>query len=472
MGEILELERELKLNPYVSQVSKLSKSLHYLADAFGEIEKLDKLWTMQEVYEMAIYLEKEYQNPVDDKNGWFKISKARWREVILQVLRDVDEYGAVMSTEKRRQLEAEIYYFSEICKYIQSELSKLKRKQIIRDRIQEGRQGSMYALHAFAKAVEESAMELDKSIFDDERIHKKILSAIKRVGVRPLKVTLLMSDKGNYEIQITAKAKASTCVSTKQIAEIISRTMGREFIPEIKERLILKEQYTTMIFVEKPAFYMLNGVAKIEKDQSPISGDNFLIMDMPGGKKATLLSDGMGSGEEAYQVSKGILEMTEALLESGISPKLSVEMVNALITSGNDSIKFGTMDMSIIDVYTGQIEIVKAGAASTFIIHDGVVNTCSPTSLPLGVLNQINMNHYQGDLTDDTYVIMLTDGVTELIEDSDKGAFIQSVLNSNISKNPKDLATAILDEVLEAQEGIAIDDMMVLVMGIWSVSNR
>lgn len=470
MGEILKLEREMQLNPYVSQVSKLSKSLHYLADAYGEIDKVDKLWTMQEIQAMGSYLEETYPNPINDKEGWFKISKNRWKEVILQVLRDVDDCGAEMSIEKRGTLEREIFYFPEVCEYIHSELSKLKHKQIIRDRIQEGKQGSMYALHAFAKAVEESAKELDKSIFEDERIQKKISNAIKRGGVRPLKVTLLMSEKGNYEVQITAKAKSDACVTTKQIAEIISRAMGREFIPEIKERFILKDQYTTLIFVERPAFYTLHGVAKIEKNQSPISGDNFLIMDMPRGKKAVVLSDGMGSGEEAFQVSKSILEMTEALLESGVSPSLSVEMVNALITCGNDSIKFGTMDMSVIDVYSGNIEIVKAGAASTFIIHQGVVNTCAPTSLPLGVLNQINMNHYQGELKDDTYLIMLTDGVTELIEDEDKGAFIQSVLNSNISKNPKDLAEAILDEVLESQDGIAIDDMLVMVMGVWSTN--
>lgn len=471
MGDLLELERELQLNPYVAQVSKLSKSLHYLADAFGRIEKLDKLWTMQEVQVMANHLETTYPNPIDDKKGWFKIPKARWKEVILQVLRDVDEYGAEMSSDKRRQLEKEIFYFPEICDYIHNELSKLKHKQIIRDRIHEGRQGSMYALRAFAKAVEESAKDLDKSIFDDDRIQKKIFSAVKRIGIRPLKATLLMSEKGQYEVQITAKAKPDACVTTKQIAEIISRAMGREFIPEMKERLILKEQYTTIIFVEKPAFYMLHGVAKIEKEQSPISGDNFLTMDVPGGRKAVLISDGMGSGEEAFEVSKGILEMSEVLLEAGISPKLSVEMVNALITCSNDSIKFGTMDMSVIDIYNGNIEIVKAGAASTFIISNGTINTCAPTSLPLGVLNQINMNHFQTELTDDTYVIMMTDGVTELIEDNDKGAFIQSVLNSNISKNPKGLAQAILDEVLNTQDGLAIDDMLVMVMGIWRTTN-
>lgn len=471
MGELLKLEREIQVNPYVTQVSKLSKSLHYLAEAFGRIEVVDKPWTMQEVEQMGKHIEKKYPNINEEEKKWLKISKSRWIELVLQIIRHTDEYGAEMSIETRIELEKEFQQFSVINTYIQTELSKLKQKQIIRDRIHEGKQASMCALHAFAKAVEESAIELDKSIFEDERIQKKLNQAIKRAGIRPLKITLLVSERGTYEVQLTGKAKLGICITTKQIANIISKVMGKEFIPELTQRMVLKDEYTTLIFQEKPSYFMLHGVAKIEKNNSVISGDNFLIMDIQGGKKASLLSDGMGSGEEAYEVSKGILEMTESLLEAGMSPILSVEMVNALITCGNESIKFGTMDMSILDLYTGKIEIVKAGAASTFILHDGQVTSCTPSSLPLGVLSQINVNHFQGQLANDTYVVMLTDGVTELIEDEDKGAFIQSILNSNITKNPKELAEAILSEVLKKQEGIAIDDMMVLVMGVWSTKN-
>lgn len=471
MGEILEIKQEPQLNPYVSQVSKLSKALHYLAGVFEKTEIDNAVYTIQDVELMSEYLEKTYPNIATQEGQWPEISKKRWTQLCLQVIRDIDEYGAEMSIEKRRELEKEFYYYKEICEYIQEKLMQLKQKQILRDKIREGKQGSMYALHAFAKAVEESALELDKSIFEDERTQKRIKGLIKRVGVRALKVTVMVSENGRYEIQLTAKAKAGTCVTTKQIADIISQAMGREFLPEIRERFVIKEQYTTLIFVEKPSYYTLHGMAKIEKEKSKISGDNFLVMDIPGGKKGILLSDGMGSGEEAYWVSKGILEMAEVLLEAGVSAQLCVDIINALVTSNNDTIKFGTLDMSIIDIYTGNMEMVKAGAASTYIIHRNSLVTCAPTSLPLGVLNQINTNHFKGDLTDETFIVMLTDGVTEVIEEADKGAYIQKIINESKSRNPKELAQTILDKVLEKEGGHAIDDMLVLVIGVWEMGS-
>ena len=52
-----------------------------------------------------------------------------------------------------------------------------------------------------------------------------------------------------------------------------------------------------------------------EKGLEEISGDTFLMKDLPGGRKGVALSDGMGSGEEAFRDSTMVVEMLEELLE-------------------------------------------------------------------------------------------------------------------------------------------------------------
>ena len=50
------------------------------------------------------------------------------------------------------------------------------------------------------------------------------------------------------------------------------------------------------------------------------------MTDLPGGKKGVALSDGMGSGEEAFKESTMVVEMLEELLEAGFPVKMAIQM--------------------------------------------------------------------------------------------------------------------------------------------------
>ena len=52
----------------------------------------------------------------------------------------------------------------------------------------------------------------------------------------------------------------------------------------------------TVVCREGPAFYTMQGSARIGKGCSQISGDNFAMMEMPGGRQGVALSDGMVPG--------------------------------------------------------------------------------------------------------------------------------------------------------------------------------
>lgn len=472
MGELLEDEVRLQLNPYVKQLSKLSKSLLYLSESFAREKKNDGQNIGQAIEDMATYIKENYDKPPEGCEEFFYKTVGQWKEIVLQVMQDIEEYGAELSVKKKRELTKQCHNFDEVNRYIQCELGKLKQKQILNERLHESKQASLYALNAFAKAIEENAKELDCSIFDEERIHKKITVALKRVGVRTLKVTILVATNGKYEVQLSAKARPGICITTKQLGVIITGILGREFVPEMKEPWVLKEEYSTLYYVEKPKFHMLHGVANVAKIGSDVSGDNFLVTELSSGYKGALLSDGMGSGLGAYEVSKFILEMSEVLLEAGINPQLTIEMINALMVSKEEDIKFGTFDLCFMDMYGGGLEIVKAGASTTFVIEGDTVSEYSATSLPLGVVSELEVNHFSQQLHTDSFIVMMTDGVAEHITAENKGEYLLNVIQDTKSRNPKELSQVILDKVLESQGGKAIDDMMVLVVGAWKIQYR
>ena len=77
------------------------------------------------------------------------------------------------------------------------------------------------------------------------------------------------------------------------------------------------------------------------------------MTDLPGGKKGVALSDGMGSGEEAFKESTMVVEMLEELLEAGFPVKMAIQMMNTALVIGREDVRFSTIDAPIFDLYTG-----------------------------------------------------------------------------------------------------------------------
>ena len=66
--------------------------------------------------------------------------------------------------------------------------------------------------------------------------------------------------------------------------------------------------------------------------------------------------------------------------------------------------------MSVFDLYTGQCEFVKAGASTTYIKRGEKVERISSTSLPIGVVQYLEIETTKKQLQSGDFVIMVTDG--------------------------------------------------------------
>ena len=97
-------------------------------------------------------------------------------------------------------------------------------------------------------------------------------------------------------------------MTTKELIWNLSAAVGRKMIPEEGERPIIGQEYCTIVTMEGPRYHTLQGVAKIGKGCEKISGDNFSMLELPGGKNGIILSDGMGSGERAFKESAMVVE--------------------------------------------------------------------------------------------------------------------------------------------------------------------
>ena len=206
----------------------------------------------------------------------------------------------------------------------------------------------------------------------------------------------------------------------------------------------------------------------VMRPKEEVSGDVFSYRQIVDGKYLLALADGMGSGEIAQAESTATMELFEDLMASGFERKLAIQMINSMLVLKSDIESFSTMDVTVIDEYTGIAEFLKMGAASSFILRGDEVITIRSDSLPLGILEHIEVEMYHKQLQDGDMIIMVTDGMLECKNDfiGKEDTFKHFILEME-SRNPEQMARYLMQKCVGLLGGDEQDDMTVLVARVW-----
>ena len=128
---------------------------------------------------------------------------------------------------------------------------------------------------------------------------------------------------------------------------------------------------------------------------------------------AILLSDGMGVGWRAHTESSVAVRLLERMIKAGYDLSAAVALVNRLLLMRNKEEMFVTIDLVVVDLFTGQMEFVKIGSAPSFIKRGREVEIIYNHALPVGVLSQVEVEADRRILKEGEVLIMATDGVLD-----------------------------------------------------------
>lgn len=198
---------------------------------------------------------------------------------------------------------------------------------------------------------------------------------------------------------------------------------------------------------------------------SGISGDSQISFEISFSKVAIVLSDGMGVGAKAQRESSVALRLLEGMVKAGYELSTAVSFINRLLLMRNQDEMFVTIDLVVVDLFTGLLEFVKVGAAPSFIKRGREVEMVHNRTLPVGVLEQVEVEADRRTLREGELLIMATDGVLEaprhLARKEEWMCWHLRRLEED--DDPAALAERILYDSIEMAGGRVDDDMMVVV---------
>lgn len=209
------------------------------------------------------------------------------------------------------------------------------------------------------------------------------------------------------------------------------------------------------------------GTARIAKDGAMISGDSQAAYFLKKGKYVVVLSDGMGAGPEAAEESRATISLLTRLLETGFQEELAVKTVNSALMIRAQEDSFATLDLTVIDLYHGDADFIKIGAAASFIKRGESIGIIKSTSLPIGILHQMEADVIKQELEPGDIIVMMTDGLLESVEDRvDKEQWVVDVLAGCRTGDPQNLADFLLNKGRQNAGNSIPDDMTVVVIKI------
>ncbi len=312
---------------------------------------------------------------------------------------------------------------------------------------------------ATAQMLEEFADSLSRPEWTDTETARRLEAALEKQGVRIRQVVCRINERGRMEIELLLDGKYRT-KNRESFCRRVGELCGRSFSMPVID---YADHITRIAFTERHAFRVTVGTAQMRCEGEQLCGDAFECFQDGSGRMLVVLSDGMGSGGRAAVDGAMAAGLASRLLKAGFGSESLLRLVNTALMAKSEDESLATLDIAIINLFTGDMELLKAGAGASLLYSKGRVFRLDDSSLPLGILRELTFARTVDRLVDGDVLVLMSDGVSndgiewveELLRDYDRDAGGMQGLAQLIAGTARDRQT---DE-----KG---DDVTVIALGI------
>lgn len=322
-----------------------------------------------------------------------------------------------------------------------------------RSRIQQIRQAVTDQFYGIAVMLSEMAREFSGDTRFDNSAALTAVSALKNIGVCADECSAPIDKYGRMKIEMKLMKSNDTVLNKRDIMKVLSLSCERDFSPPV----IHKTSGETFITAtERPVYKVDLGVSQ-KSAAGDMCGDAYSSFYDGKGHFVMLLSDGMGTGGRAAVDSAMATGLMSRLIKSGFGFDCALKILNSsmLFKSADESL--ATMDIASIDLYNGNTEFFKAGAAPTVVRRLGRSGKAVSTSMPVGILSDVGFDKAGIKLHSGDILLLMSDGAT-----NDGTDWIRDEIERFKDGSAKDLADRICEYAFSRRNDGHTDDITVM----------
>ncbi|MCL2573372.1 MAG: stage II sporulation protein E [Defluviitaleaceae bacterium] len=458
-------------NDYIHTLkNRIVDRVHDFASGYGKLSSMFEIRSVVQPKSIALKTSDFSESMKNDfclkchrHNTCWKEKSEKMKAHVAQLVAKSEKLGKIDIEDAPLDLSATCIAPVDFVRSLWAQISRSHFEKDLEVRLTETRALVAQQFQELSIVMYEFADELDTTLNSRKESENRIISELQKQGIEVENVIVIENKRGKYEISLSAKRK-SDIRQTRDISMALSRVTGRD-MSLVGERF--DGRVVHMEFFEKHKFYVHSGVAKASKGTTSESGDSFSLIQLKDGRCLAALSDGMGSGKKAKEESEIAIELLEELMERGFEREITMRLINSalLMKSGEES--FSTLDICLLDMGTGLAEFVKVGAAASYLMRAGEVSAIGSWTLPVGILESIDIDVQKKQLGHGDIVVMMTDGVADSLKGvAAKRPWIENLLTRLRTGNPQDIAEKVISAAKDNYGDEVGDDMTVMVLRI------
>ena len=258
-----------------------------------------------------------------------------------------------------------------------------------------------------------------------------------------------ITDEENFEFKIYSSLP-------KELLEI--EEIAKRYFELRKTTIELRNGY--VYIYPKRSYKIIYDQASLSLNNCQISGDNILIKNIYDVNFLCALSDGMGSGYYAYQLSQETLKMVDNITNCNISFDTSLQILNNFFRTRDLSDSYATLDLVNINLINGVLNLYKLGSSTTYISRGDKIIPIYNNNLPFGINDLITKEEFQ--LIDDDLIVLVSDGVNDYIDEAALIKYIETLK----CELPHKIVYEILQKIYRENKNTIKDDMSCIAIKI------
>lgn len=189
------------------------------------------------------------------------------------------------------------------------------------------------------------------------------------------------------------------------------------------------------------------------------SGDTSRYFESSEHRYYSLISDGMGSGDDAVRTSEFVADFLSHALEFGRGTETSLRLLNSIIKRRRCECS-ATVDLFSVDLISGEATFHKCGAAPSYVKRGSSLYRIRSRTSPIGLSGELDAERIRVELEVGDMIVMFSDGISA----DGEAPWLIDAISARGTDTPEDLAEAIL--AAAKKNGAANDDLSVLVTKI------
>ncbi len=329
------------------------------------------------------------------------------------------------------------------------------------EQIDESRQLVSRQLKGVSKVVKDLAEEIRIDHRVDLELRDKVMKSCKKAGINVKEITPIRTPGDQLYFNVAAHACVDGTGCDLSIAPAVSSLLGEKLEVRGRKCPRLMGKGICEFTLNRTCNYRVK-TASAQVAREEICGDTLSITTLNEGKQLVAISDGMGVGEKAAEESRTAIKLLENMIEAGFDTKTALKTINSVLLMRSEKTIFTTMDMFLIDLYTGDIDINKSASAPSFIKRGKQVALIRSSSLPLGIREEVDVASEQCVLNPKDMLVMVSDGVLDASREISGEDWIKRLLSDLAEDDPRIIADMIINQALSLCKGKPRDDMSVI----------